>query len=534
MSLLSVNNLSVSYTSGIHTTAAVQDISFSLESGKILGIVGESGAGKSTIGLAISGLLAKNARITQGNIFLNKDPLHSFNEKNWRALRGKQIGSIFQEHGSSLNPLLNIEAHLRETLQASNPGLGITEIEERIDSLLNEVGIKNISRIRNSYPHQLSGGQRQRVVIALALSGNPKLLIADEPVTALDVSIQYQILLLLDHLRRSQNLAILVITHNIGVVSQIADTAMVMKDGSIVEYGDALEVLTNPKEAYSKMLLNSVPKILVSKSSFNYSTSPYISLENISHTYKGNVFSAHENKKTLDSLNFHIHRGESVGILGESGSGKTTIARLLTGIQRVQMGDIRIADTVIPAGKRFPKNLRVFVQMVFQDPYSSLNPKLSIKSHLAEAIRAGDKGLPRKIVHSKVKNLLEMVELPLQSIDKYPREFSGGQKQRIAIARALAVEPKLLICDEPTSALDVSVQKVILDLLKSLQQSIGFTLIFISHDLPVVQYMCDSIAVLYNGCFVEHTNAIDLFHEPQHAYTQELVKMIPQIHWQTN
>ncbi len=530
MSLLSIESLEISYVSGASQTKAVKDIDLTMNSGEILGVVGESGAGKSSIGLAVAGLLPTRTEM-KGNIYLEDIPLHSLNETQWHTVRGKRMSIIFQEHTTSLNPLLTIEEHMLETLRVNESQLTKPQLQERISNLLSRVELTDLARIRDSYPHQLSGGQRQRVVIALALSANPALLIADEPVTALDVSTQYQIIKLLHNLSRSEKLAILLITHNMGVVSQITDKLLVMKDGNIVERGKTSHVLSHPKEDYSKKLIQAVPKIDSSSGITSNFEKPIIEIRNLFHAYKDSSLFKRSQKMALFDINLTVHEGESVGIVGESGSGKTTIAKLLTGIQRIQSGNLTIAGTQVKSKANFPKNLRTKVQMVFQDPHSSLNQRMTIQQHLFEALHKGNTSLTHKQLFEKSTELLRLVEMPEQSMRRLPREFSGGQKQRIVIARALSVDPTILICDEPTSALDVSVQQVILDLIKKLQKQIGFTLVFISHDLPVVQSMCETIVVLNKGKLVESANSRTFFQKPSSIYGKQLIDMIPSIHW---
>ena len=561
MSFLEIKNLNISYATRKEIIVASKDVNFSLERGEILGIVGESGSGKSTIANAIINLIDPPGEITNGSIKIDGNELRN-NEEFIQKTRGKKIGFVFQDPQTSLNPLFKIKDQLIETIQ-THLNLNYQDSLERSIQLLKEVGIENPEERIEDYPHQFSGGMRQRVVIALAISCEPDLIIADEPTTALDVSIQHQILKLLKHLTVKRNLAVMIITHDMGVIAETTDRVIVMRYGKIVEQGKTHEILTNPQSNECKSLVMSVPptnkkidrfKLLnpdggeLSDSSLNLTNSiiknwavrdlsheKLLDFKNITKIFdeQSIIMSKKESGKlkALDNVSFEIFEGESFGLVGESGSGKSTIAKIITSLVKPTNGQVFFEDVSLhdPKNKIIKNKYRGQIQMIFQDPYSSLNPRFKVKDIIAEPIKFFQKGIDQNLIKNNVNDLIDIVGMTRESLDRYPHEFSGGQRQRISIARALATRPRLLICDEPTSALDVSIQAQVLNLLKDLQDQLNLTILFISHDLPVVRQMCNRIAVLKNGKICEITETEKLFNTPTHDYTKELLDLMPKI-----
>jgi len=555
MSFLKINNLSVDYKMRRETVYAAKNVNIEVAKGEILGLVGESGSGKSTVGNAIINLIDEPGKISSGSIFLGDINIHK-DPENISKYRGKKVGLIFQDPQTSLNPIFTIGEQLIETIQ-THLSLNTEEAKTKAINLLKEVGIKDAEKRFNNYPHQFSGGMRQRVVISLALCCEPELLIADEPTTALDVSIQSQILDLIKRLTKERNLAVILITHDMGVISETADRVAVMKNGDLVEIGSTKEILTKPKEIYTKSLVSSVPptnkkierfKIIEKENKSQKETNikilnrwtkkeivnqDLIQIKNLSKTFDDSFFteSTKNSVMAVDDVSFNIREGQSFGLVGESGSGKSTIAKMIVNLFRPSSGDIYFDNVCITKIKNNKEMLkfRKQIQMIFQDPYSSLNGRLKVKDIVAEPIKLHNPSISSKDVDSYIYDLLESVELTQQSAERYPHEFSGGQRQRISIARALATQPRLLVCDEPTSALDVSIQAQILNLLKDLQEQLNLTILFISHDLPVVRQMCDRIAVLKNGKLCEISETEMLFNNPSHDYTKELLKLMPKI-----
>ena len=555
MSFLKINNLSVDYEMRRETVYAAKNVNIDVNRGEILGLVGESGSGKSTVGNAIINLIDEPGKISNGSIVLDginitEDP------ENILKYRGKKIGLIFQDPQTSLNPIFTIGEQLIETIQ-THLNLNTDDAKNKAINLLKEVGIKDAEARFNNYPHQFSGGMRQRVVISLALCCEPELLIADEPTTALDVSIQSQILDLIKRLTKERNLAVILITHDMGVIAETTDRVAVMKNGDLVEIGPTKEVLTKPKEIYTRSLVSSVPptnkkisrfkiiekenksqsdtniKILNRWVKKEISNKDLVQVKNLSKTFDDSFFteSSKNSVMAVNDVSFNIKEGQSFGLVGESGSGKSTIAKMIVNLFRPSSGEIYFNDvciTKIKSNKEMMK-FRKQIQMIFQDPYSSLNGRLKVKDIVSEPIKLHNPSISSIDLDNYINDLLESVELSRQSANRYPHEFSGGQRQRISIARALATQPRLLVCDEPTSALDVSIQAQILNLLKDLQEQLNLTILFISHDLPVVRQMCDRIAVLKNGKLCEVALTEDLFVKPTHNYTKELLTLMPKI-----
>ncbi len=555
MSFLKIQNLSVDYKMRRETVYAAKKVNIEVSKGEILGLVGESGSGKSTVGNAIINLIDEPGKVSGGSIILDGIDIYE-NPENILKLRGKKIGLIFQDPQTSLNPILTIGEQLIETIQ-THLNLNTEDAKNKAINLLKEVGIKDAQARFNNYPHQFSGGMRQRVVISLALCCEPELLIADEPTTALDVSIQSQILDLIKRLTKERNLAVILITHDMGVISETTNRVAVMKNGNLVEIGPTKEILTKPEEIYTKALVSSVPptnkkinrfKIIEKENKNQGETNikilnrwtkkeiidqDLIKVKNLSKTFDDSFFveSTKNSVMAVDDVSFNIKEGESFGLVGESGSGKSTIAKMIVNLYSPSAGDIdfdNVCITKIKSSKEMMK-FRKQIQMIFQDPYSSLNGRLKVKDIVAEPIKLHNPSINSKDIDSYIYDLLESVELTQQSAERYPHEFSGGQRQRISIARALATQPRLLVCDEPTSALDVSIQAQILNLLKDLQEQLNLTILFISHDLPVVRQMCDRIAVLKNGKLCEISKTEELFKNPSHDYTKELLTLMPKI-----
>ena len=568
MSLLKVKNLNISYPTRKETIVASKDVEFTLERGEILGIVGESGSGKSTIANAIINLIDPPGEITGGSIKIDKIELRD-NEEVIQKIRGKKIGFVFQDPQTSLNPLFRIKDQLIETIQ-THLDLDYQEALNRSIKLLEEVGIDNAEKRIEDYPHQFSGGMRQRVVIALAISCEPDLIIADEPTTALDVSIQYQILELLKDLTQKRNLGVIIITHDMGVIAETTNKVIVMRYGVIVEQGDTKELLTNPKSNEARSLVISVPptnkkidrfklispdgkeitsdsknltrKIIKSWGVRENTNQKLLELTGVTKIFDDNSmagkFSFGSKNETIDKVvkavddvSFELFEGETLGLVGESGSGKSTIAKIITGLVRPTGGEIFYNNLSLYNSKRKYQidKSRGQIQMIFQDPYSSLNPRFKVRDIISEPIKLFQKNITRSELTQNTHDLIDIVGMTRQSLDRYPHEFSGGQRQRISIARALATRPRLLVCDEPTSALDVSIQAQILNLLKDIQDELHLTMLFISHDLPVIRQMCNRIVVLKNGGVCETKETEELFNNPQHPYTQELIRLMPKI-----
>ncbi len=555
MSFLKIQNLSVDYKLRKETVHAAKDINIEIRRGEIVGLVGESGSGKSTVANAIIDLIDEPGKVSEGSIYLSDINIHK-NKKNILSLRGKKIGFIFQDPQTSLNPILTIGQQLIETIQ-THLNLSNSEAKEKSINLLKEVGIKDAEKRFDDYPHQFSGGMRQRVVISLSLCCEPELLIADEPTTALDVSIQSQILELIKKLTKERNLAVILITHDMGVIAETTNRVAVMKNGNLVELGTTKQILTEPKQTYTKSLVSSVPptnkKIsrfkIIEKENNNQENinlkilnrwnkreilkKDLVQIKNLCKTFNEGFFTekSQNNVLAVDTVSFNIQEGKSFGLVGESGSGKTTIAKMIVNLFKPTSGEIYFDDVCINNIKSNKELLkfRKQIQMIFQDPYSSLNGRLKVKDIIAEPIKLHDANISSNELNEYINDLLDSVELSKSSAERYPHEFSGGQRQRISIARALATKPRLLVCDEPTSALDVSIQAQILNLLKDLQEQLNLTILFISHDLPVVRQMCDDIGVLRNGKLCEVSETEELFKNPNHEYTKELLRLMPKI-----
>ncbi|PSH68364.1 microcin ABC transporter ATP-binding protein [Phyllobacterium brassicacearum] len=522
--LLSVRDLSVAFTQGGRDTLAVDRISFDIAQGETVALVGESGSGKSVSALSILKLLPyPPASHPSGQILFNGEDLLDKDETDLRRVRGNDITMIFQEPMTSLNPLHTIEDQIGEVLKL-HQGMGDKAARQRTLALLEEVGIREPEKRMSAYPHQLSGGQRQRVMIAMALANKPKLLIADEPTTALDVTVQAQILQLLADLKAAQGMSMLFITHDLGIVRKIADRVCVMTGGKIVETGPTKEIFDNPQHAYTRHLLAAEPK--GNPPSANLAAEPVMHGEQIKVWFpikQGFLRKTVDHVKAVDGIDVTIRAGQTLGVVGESGSGKTTLGLALSRMISSE-GVIRFGDKDINKYSfREMRPLRRALQIVFQDPYGSLSPRMSISDIIAEGLQVHEPGLTPDQRDARVVAALKEVNLDPENRFRYPHEFSGGQRQRIAIARAMVLNPRFVMLDEPTSALDMSVQAQVVDLLRALQQKHNLAYLFISHDLKVVKALANDVLVMRNGKAVEYGPSEEIFARPKTDYTKALM-----------
>ena len=559
--LLEIKNLSLDFISGNDTTAALKNISFTVNRGEVVSLVGESGSGKSVTSLSILQLLpASSAKYASGEILFSENgqqqtDLLKRNRYEMQDIRGNKIAMIFQEPMTSLNPVLTCGDQVMETILLHKKIPKIAAKKQTI-RWFEKVKLPNPDAVFNRYPHQLSGGQKQRVMIAMAMCCEPSLLICDEPTTALDVTVQKTILQLIKELQLQSNMGVIFITHDLGVVAEIANRAAVMYQGKIVEQNTVKELLTAPQHPYTKALLACRPvnhergKRLPVVSDFleekipanekeilnpeiNWPVSPEVLLrvENLSVWFpdKKTFFGKPRSyTKAVNEVSFEVCKGETLGLVGESGCGKTTLGRTLLRLIEPTSGKITYRGVDLTAKKRDAlRSLRKEVQIVFQDPYSSLNPRIMIGSAIAEPMKVHSMLPTDRQRKDKVIELLEKVNLKGEHFNRYPHEFSGGQRQRIVIARALALNPSFIVCDEPVSALDISVQAQVLNLMNDLKKEFGFTIIFISHDLSVVRYISDRIMVMNQGRIEESGKADDIYFNPQSAYTKKLIESIP-------
>ena len=537
--LLDVVNLKTSFGEGDSAEAAVDNISFSINKGETFALLGESGSGKSVTALSIMRLLPAAARINQGNIFLDGKDLLALPEFAMRDIRGRRIAMIFQEPQTSLNPVLTVGQQIGETLKRHKNMRGVEQRRRSIE-LLESVGIPEADRRIGEYPHQFSGGMKQRIMIAIALAGEPDLLIADEPTTALDVTIQAQVLDLLRDLQKETDMAILFITHDLAVASEMADDVAVMRYGKIVEQNSRDSFYANPVHPYSRELFDALP----SRSKRDAETESVQTTDrDDAHTLlkvrdlkvhfpikKGLLKKTVGFVRAVDGVSIDIYSGQTFAMVGESGSGKTTFGKGILQLLHASDGSVVFEGQELTQLKgKALRQKRSDIQIVFQDPYSSMNPRMMIADVIAEGMVAQGIGGSKQQRLKRVDELLEQVGLEPSHKTRYPHEFSGGQRQRICIARALAVEPKLIVCDEPTSALDVSVQAQILDLLKKLQKNMGLSYLFITHNISVVEYLAHYVAVMYQGKIVEHGPVDEVLTNPQDPYTQKLLAAVPRL-----
>ncbi|MEM9292344.1 MAG: ABC transporter ATP-binding protein [Acidobacteriota bacterium] len=536
--LLTVDGLRVSFPRRDGEGGRVQvvkDLSFDLHRGEIVGLVGESGSGKSLTALSLMRLVPPPGSLDAGTLRIDGQKIGELKGTRLRQLRGGRIGMIFQEPSSALNPVLSIGYQIIEAIRAHRP-LSRRQAREEAARLLELVALPEPRRRLRSYPHQLSGGQRQRVMIAIALAGQPDLLVADEPTTALDVTIQAQILDLLQQLREDLGLAVLLITHDLAVVAETCDRVMVMYNGELVEKASVETLFAKPQHSHTRALLAALPRLGSGKTggaevAEDAGPSPLLSVRGLEKRFElsSGWLQSRSEVRAVDGVDLDIHRGECLALVGESGSGKTTFGRCVTRLLQPNAGTVRFdgEDLLALSGSKLRRKRKRF-QMIFQDPYSSLNPRMRVGAILEEPL-AVHRLVPRSQRPERVTELLEQVGLPADAARRYPHEFSGGQRQRVVIARALATEPDLIIADEPVSALDVSVRAQIIQLLSELRQELGLTLLFITHDLALVEQIADRVAVLYLGKLVELAPARQLFAEPEHPYTVSLLEAVPRV-----
>lgn len=512
--LLTVKDLSIGFINGKKVTKVVDEISFSLGEGEIVGIVGESGSGKSVTALSIIGLLAKDGRVLNGDIIYNGKKLNLLSEKDMRKYRGNEIAMVFQEPMTSLNPVLTIGNQLEEMLLLHSKQTK-EERKQNILEMLSEVGLHQGEALLKKYPHELSGGMRQRIMIAMAMLLRPKLLIADEPTTALDVTIQAKILSLLKKMNEKHGTSILLISHNLNVIKNICSKAIVMHHGIIEEIGTMHELFETPKKEYTKCLLQaSNQEMKPLKEKRELSATNIVSVKDLQVFYnkkKETLFGKNEKVEVVKKVSFDMKQGEILGIVGESGSGKSTLAKAIVGLQDFVKGTMNVST-------KYP-------QMVFQDPYSSLNPSKKIGWLLEEPLRF-HKNISEKERKERALLMLEKVGLSRDYANRYPSELSGGQRQRVAIAMAIILNQDLIVLDEPVSALDVTVQAQILELLVNLQSEFQLSYLFISHDMSVIRKLCDRVLVMYQGEIVELGDTEDIFNRPKHEYTKKLIDAI--------
>jgi peptide/nickel transport system ATP-binding protein len=532
-SLLSVSDLHVSFRQGAELIPAVSGVSFHIDKGETFALVGESGSGKSVTALSVLRLLPHNGRIMRGQVSLGGTDLFGLPEYAMSAIRGLRIGIIFQDPMSSLNPVMTVGRQIGEVLRLQR-GLQGRAARNRASELLDHVGLPNPERHLNEYPHQLSGGMRQRVMIAIALAGEPDLLIADEPTTALDVTIQAQILELLERLKRESGMALWLITHDFGIVAELADRVAVMRAGKIVEQSDREGFFEKPEHPYSRELFTVMPRLdaCLARPETHHSD-PLLVVEDFKVHYpikRGILQRTVDYVRAVDGVSLSVAQGETLALVGESGCGKTTLGKGILNLIENSGGRVRFDGADI-TGLRGEERRKRYAEMqiVFQDPYSSMNPRMVVGDIVEEGLRALHPSMTEKERRERVEDLLHGVGLPKEARLRYPHEFSGGQRQRICIARALAVDPKLIVCDEPTSALDVSVQAQILKLLRDLRDRRGLSYLFITHDLAVVAELADRVAVMHRGKIVEMGSTQQVLFKPAHSYTKRLLEAVPKL-----
>ena len=526
--VLSVERLSIDIGHGANPRRVVDELSFTLRAGHTLCIAGESGSGKSLSSLAIMGLLPKAAKVPGGAIIFDNRDLITLPERDLQLLRGKHIGMIFQEPMTSLNPLMTVGQQMDETLRRHEP-LDRQASKRRAKEMLDSVRMPQVEKRLTQYPHELSGGMRQRVMIAMAMLCRPKVLIADEPTTALDVTIQAQILELMRELQKVYGTSLLLITHDMGVVAEMADEVVVMNHGRTEEQAPVRQLFTQPQAAYTRKLLDAVPVLGTAGKPQDLSQQPVVLAVNdlsVRFPLRMGWFEEIRHVHAVEKVSFELRDGETLGLVGESGCGKSSTGKAL-------MNMIAFEGSVKLAGKELNglqgaalQAVRRDIQMVFQDPYAALNPRKTIFELVGEPLLIHDK-MPDKPRQARVAELLHQVGMPAEAMQRYPHQFSGGQRQRICIARALALNPKVIIADESVSALDVSVQAQVLDLLESLQKQHGLSYLFISHDMAVVERICHRVAVMYGGQIVEIGPRDEVLHNPQHPYTKRLLSAVP-------
>ncbi|MES5047063.1 ABC transporter ATP-binding protein [Rhizobium nepotum] len=530
--VLRIDDLVICLTGDEESPPVLNGISITIRAGETVCLVGESGSGKSVTSLATMGLLPRQSlEPVSGAILFDGEDLLKADAARMRALRSKSIAMIFQEPMTALNPVLTVGRQICEVLQ-EHTKLSTKEQKAAVLDMMREVHLPDVERIFASYPHQLSGGQRQRIMIAMALILKPRLLIADEPTTALDVTTQKQILKLIDELQEKQGTAVLFITHDMGVVAEIADTVYVMNRGNLVENGPVGKILTAPEMDYTRALLASVPSLVPRQPRPLVSDEVVLSTSELEKIYGRKSFfgKAPAGAKAATDVSFTLKKGRTLGIVGESGSGKSTVARCIMRLIDPTSGSIRVSgQEIADFSRRTLQPYRQHIQMVFQDPYRSLNPRITVGESIAEG--PINYGTPKAEALRRARELLAIVGLPQDAAKRYPHQFSGGQRQRIAIARAVAMNPKVLVADEAVSALDVSVQAQVLGLLADLQEKLGISILFITHDLRVAAQICDDVIVMQKGRIVEYATGYDVLTNPAHAYTRQLIDAAPGRHW---
>ena len=555
--VLSIQNLSVAFKSNTGLNEVLHGISYDLFANEILGIVGESGSGKSVASLAIMGLLpAKKSVIGSGEIVFKNEDILNYSQTQLEGLRGQKIAMIFQEPMSALNPSMSCGTQVEEIL-LQHTSISQKAAKEEVIRLFNDVKIPTPNETFNKYPHEISGGQQQRVMIAMAIACKPDILIADEPTTALDVTVQKDIIALLKSLQKESKMSVIFISHDLALVSEIADRILVMYKGNIVESGDTKSIFKTPKEDYTKALIgarptlksrlkqlptisdflsNTISKTIISKSERAekhkeiYSQVPLLEVINLEKTYfsKASFFGTKTAFKAVDDVSFKVYPGETLGLVGESGCGKSTLGKAILQLDKATAGTLKYKGVDITnLSKKALRSLRKDIQIIFQDPYASLNPRLTVGAAIMEPMNVHKLFSSDEERKAKTIEILEKVGLEASHFDRYPHEFSGGQRQRIGIARTIAVQPTLIICDESVSALDISVQAQVLNLLNALKDDYGFTYIFISHDLSVVKFMSDQLMVMNQGKIEEIGEADAIYESPQKGYTKTLIDAIP-------
>ena len=555
--ILIIKNLHVAFKTEGGLNEVLHGISYNLYSDEILGIVGESGSGKSVASLAIMGLLPlKSGVTTLGEVIFNAENLIDYSQKQLESIRGKKIAMIFQEPMSALNPSICCGKQVEEIL-LQHTNITTKEANEEVIRLFNAVKLPEPKKTYKKYPHEISGGQQQRVMIAMAIACKPQILIADEPTTALDVTVQKEIIALLKTLQKEFKMSVVFISHDLALVSEIADRILVMYKGAIVEKGATKSVFKNPQKKYTKALIGArptikgrlkrlptisdffsgiIPKAIITKTAREekhekiYSHPPLLEVLNLEKTYysKASFFGIKTALKAVDNVSFKVYSGETLGLVGESGCGKSTLGKAILQLDKATAGTLKYkGNDVTNLSKKALRTLRKEIQIIFQDPYASLNPRLTVGKAIMEPMKVYglfDSDNERK---AKTIEVLEKVGLEAAHFDRYPHEFSGGQRQRVGIARTIAVQPKLIICDESVSALDISVQAQVLNLLNTLKEDYGFTYIFISHDLSVVKFMSDQLMVMNKGKIEEIGEADSIYESPQKEYTKILIEAIP-------
>lgn len=558
MDIIKIKDLNISFKNRNEAVNVIKNISFTIKKNEIIGIVGESGSGKSVSSLAILGLLPKKNTVFGSNseILFNGENILNYSNQDFLQLRGKKISMIFQEPMTSLNPSMSCGKQVVEILM-QHEKMSFTKAKETTISLFEKVKLPDPTTVFKKYPHQISGGQKQRVMIAIAIACKPDVLIADEPTTALDVTVQKEIISLLKELQQETGMSIIFISHDLALISEISDRVIVMYRGNIVEKGDVNDIFNNPQHQYTKALINSRPSVdhrleklptiqdylnqkapsqIITSSERHkkheelYAKEPLLKVLNISKTYitKGFLFKKDTTFTAVNNVSFDLYEGETLGLVGESGCGKSTLGNAILQLDNASSGLIYYkGEDITNISKTKLRSLRKEIQLIFQDPYSSLNPRIPVGKAIMEPMKVHQLYANDKERKEKTLELLKRVGLEEEHFYRYPHEFSGGQRQRIGIARTVAVNPKLIICDESVSALDISVQAQVLNLLNELKENFGFSYIFISHDLAVVKYMSDQLVVMNKGRIEEIGEADTIYNEPKSAYTKSLIAAIP-------